>query len=295
MLLAGASGAGVLTFALLTFFLGLLPILPALGVIAAGGGLHRRGRFSAAAVAAVARRPRSSRHEIENFAIFRPCRRCPCASAGPCSTSAIACLVLLLRLWYLQILEGDRYFTPVDQQSPPCARGGGAARLHPGPARRGAGRESAHLRPVRHTRGRQELRRGGGRRWPSILNVPPADIEARLAEAARTAPSRSSSARTWIDAMMVAVEERRLDLPGINLRIRPIRAYPDRRAWRPTSWATSARSTRHSSSARSTSDFRPGENLGQSGVERRFDAFIRGVDGGEQVEVDARGRAAAGW
>jgi rod shape-determining protein MreD len=34
LLLAGASGAGVLIFALLTFFVGLLPILPALGVIA---------------------------------------------------------------------------------------------------------------------------------------------------------------------------------------------------------------------------------------------------------------------
>jgi rod shape-determining protein MreD len=34
LLLAGAAGAGVLTFALLTFFVGLLPLLPALGVIA---------------------------------------------------------------------------------------------------------------------------------------------------------------------------------------------------------------------------------------------------------------------
>lgn len=34
LLLAGAAGAGVLTFALLTFFVGFLPLLPALGVIA---------------------------------------------------------------------------------------------------------------------------------------------------------------------------------------------------------------------------------------------------------------------
>jgi len=33
LLLAGAAGAGVLTFALLTFFVGFLPLLPALGVI----------------------------------------------------------------------------------------------------------------------------------------------------------------------------------------------------------------------------------------------------------------------
>src|SRR5512137_443646 len=34
LLLAGAAGASVLAFALLTFFVGLLPLLPALGVIA---------------------------------------------------------------------------------------------------------------------------------------------------------------------------------------------------------------------------------------------------------------------
>lgn len=34
LLLAGAAGAGVLTFALLTFFVGLPPLLPALGVLA---------------------------------------------------------------------------------------------------------------------------------------------------------------------------------------------------------------------------------------------------------------------
>jgi hypothetical protein len=34
LLLAGAASAGVVTFALLTFFVGLLPLLPALSVVA---------------------------------------------------------------------------------------------------------------------------------------------------------------------------------------------------------------------------------------------------------------------
>jgi penicillin-binding protein 2 len=86
------------------------------------------------------------------------------------------------------------------------------------------------------------------------------------------------------------VEERRLDLPGINLRIRPVRAYPI--AGMAANLLGYVSEVNQAQLQREEyQDFRPGESLGQSGVERRFDAFIRGVDGGEQLEVDARGRA----
>ena len=50
--------------------------------------------------------------------------------------------------------------------------------------------------------------------------------DSRLAEG-RTRPYQPLLIRKDLDeAMMVSVEERRLDLPGVNLRIRPIRAYP---------------------------------------------------------------------
>ncbi len=200
----------------------------------------------------------------------------------------IGCLVLLLRLWYLQILEGDHYFTLSTNNR---------LRVRVVEAPRGFildryGEVMVENRPTfdlyatpEDVKNPKEV----GATLAAILNVPAADIEARLTETrARAQPFLLR--KDLDEAMMVAVEERRLDLPGINLRIRPVRAYPI--AGMAANLLGYVSEINQAQLQREEySDFRPGESLGQSGVERRFDAFIRGVDGGEQVEVDARGRA----
>lgn len=200
----------------------------------------------------------------------------------------IGCLVLLLRLWYLQILEGDRYFTLSTNNR---------LRVRVVEAPRGFildrhGEVMVENRPTFDLYATPEDVKSPGEvaaTLAGILNVPAADIEARLTET--RARSQPLLLRKDLDqAMMVAVEERRLDLPGINLRIRPVRAYPI--AGMAANLLGYVSEINQAQLQREEySDFRPGESLGQSGVERRFDAFIRGVDGGEQVEVDARGRA----
>jgi len=200
----------------------------------------------------------------------------------------VGCLILLLRLWYVQILEGDRYFTLSTNNR---------LRVRVVEAPRGFildrnGEVMVENRPtfdlyatLQDVTNRAEVARILG----EILQVPAPEVEARLAEG-RSRPYQPFLLRKDLnEAMMVAVEERRLDLPGINMRIRPVRAYP--------SGGTAANLLGYVSEVNQTQlqreeyqDFHPGENLGQSGVERRFDAFIRGVDGGEQIEVDARGR-----
>jgi penicillin-binding protein 2 len=200
----------------------------------------------------------------------------------------IGCLVLLLRLWYIQILEGDRYFTLSTNNR---------LRVRVVEAPRGFildryGEVMVENRPtfdlyatLQDVTNREEV----AGTLAEILKVPSSEVEARFAEG-RTRPYQPLLLRKDLtEAMMVAVEERRLDLPGISLRIRPVRAYP--------SGGMAANLLGYVSEVNQAQlqreefqDFRPGENLGQSGVERRFDAFIRGVDGGEQIEVDARGR-----
>lgn len=198
-------------------------------------------------------------------------------------------LVLLLRLWYLQILEGDRYLALSTNNR---------LRVRPVEAPRGfiLDRNAEILvenRPTFDLYATPEdvmnPREVAGT-LAQILGVSPNEIDARLREG-RDRPYQPLLLRKDLDEhMMVAVEERRLDLPGISLHVRPIRAYP--------SGGAAANLLGYVSEVNQTQlareeyqDFRPGENIGQAGVERRFDAFIRGIDGGEQVEVDARGRA----
>lgn len=201
----------------------------------------------------------------------------------------IAFLSLLLRLWYLQILEGDRFFALSTSNR---------LRVRPVEAPRGFildrhGEILVENRPTFDLFATPEDVVNPDEvaaTLAGILGAPVAEIQARLAEGGDR-PYQPLLIRKDLDEqMMVAVEERRLDLPGISLRIRPTRAYP--------SGGIAANLLGYVSEVNQAQlqreefqDFRPGENLGQAGVERRFDAFIRGIDGGEQVEVDARGRA----
>lgn len=88
---------------------------------------------------------------------------------------------------------------------------------------------------------------------------------------------------------VVAVESHQLDLPGVNLRARPRRSYVD--------GETGAHVLGYlgeigSSQLKLLKDqgYAMGDEIGQSGLERRWEKFLRGQSGGQQVEVDALGR-----
>ena len=199
----------------------------------------------------------------------------------------IGLLLLLLRLWYLQVLEGDRYATLSTSNR---------LRARVVEAPRGFlldrnGDVLVENRPTFDLYATPEDVKNPAEVAAVLANVlgtEATDIEARLREGSRTQPILLR--KDLDERQMVAVEERRLDLPGVNLRIRPVRAYPAAGAAASllgyVSEVNSAQLAREE-----YRDFRQGETLGQAGVERRYDAFIRGVDGAEQIEVDARGRA----
>ncbi len=218
----------------------------------------------------------------------------PSQTLAPRIRTAVLCvgigfLILLLRLWYLQILEGDRYFSLSTTNR---------LRVRPVEAPRGFildrhGEILVDNRPTFDLYAMLEDLTNPTEvvaTLAEILKAPTEEIQARLAEG-RERPYQPVLIRKDLDErMMVAVEERRLDLPGISLRVRPTRAYPSRgMAANLLGYVSEVNQAQLG--REEFQDFRPGENLGQAGVERRFDAFIRGIDGGEQVEVDARGRA----
>jgi penicillin-binding protein 2 len=82
------------------------------------------------------------------------------------------------------------------------------------------------------------------------------------------------------------VEERKLELPGVIVEVEPQRTYP-----------TSTFAAHLLGYVREVSDeqmkqgrYRRGDMIGQSGLERLLDEYLRGRDGGERIEVDAFGR-----
>ncbi len=199
-----------------------------------------------------------------------------------------AMLFLLLRLWHLQILDGDR----LRQLSI-----NNRLRIRPVEALRGFILDR-HGQPIVENRASFDVYatlqdmphiEETTQRLAQILQMAPEELRERLTQR-QVVASQPILLRKGIDARMaIAIEEQKLELPGVTLRVRPVRAYPTGGLAATLLGYVSEVSDAQLKS-KEYQDFRPGETMGQAGIERRYDAFIRGIDGGEQVEVDARGR-----
>jgi penicillin-binding protein 2 len=82
------------------------------------------------------------------------------------------------------------------------------------------------------------------------------------------------------------VEERKIELPGVIVEVEPQRVYP-----------TSTFAAHLLGYVREVSEeqlkqgrYRRGDMIGQTGLERLLDEYLRGKEGGERIEVDALGR-----
>ncbi|HOF88920.1 MAG TPA: penicillin-binding protein 2, partial [Armatimonadota bacterium] len=89
-------------------------------------------------------------------------------------------------------------------------------------------------------------------------------------------------------AQVTRVEEEGAFLPGIYLRAEPVRAYPGG-ALAVHALGYVREIDAEELAARRTDGYRQGDRIGKSGLEKTFEAALRGQDGREEVEVDARG------
>jgi penicillin-binding protein 2 len=90
-------------------------------------------------------------------------------------------------------------------------------------------------------------------------------------------------------AAVVAVETHQLDLPGVSLRIRPRRNYADGPTMAHILGYMGEINDRQLKNYKEQG-YLLGDEIGQSGLERRWEEDLRGQHGGQQVEVDALGR-----
>ncbi len=194
-------------------------------------------------------------------------------------------LVLLGQLWYLQVLEGARLRELSEKNR---------IRVRLAAAPRGVlfdrnGIPLVDNRPAftlslipREMENRQTVLA----RLAVLLNIPSADLAETLE---RVAPDSFMPVRVRRGLTLeevTRVEEWKLELPGVVVEVEPQRAYSASRFAAHLLGFVREASEEQIRQGR----YRRGDMVGQSGLERLLDRYLRGRDGGERIEVDALGR-----
>ena len=202
--------------------------------------------------------------------------------------AAVMLVVLVIRLWQVQIVQGDYYLKLSEENR---------LRVTPVPAPRGAlvdrhGRTLVANRPaftvallpleVRRPRAEAQV-------ISKLLAMDPAEILSRLA-AGRERPFEPVRLRRDVPKEIVAaIEESQLDLPGVLVEIEPVRQYVYRTLGAQIFGYVGEINENELKRLRSAG-YELGDLIGKEGVEETYDAYIRGRNGQIQAEVDAQGR-----
>jgi penicillin-binding protein 2 len=205
------------------------------------------------------------------------------------AVALLALGVIVGQLWYLQVLEGGRFLDASDRNR---------IRIRPIAAPRGIlydrhgiplvdNRPAFTLSLIPRELPREPAARDAVLgRLAALLRIPYDELSEAAARVAADALAPVRLRRGLDLEDMAKVEEWKLELPGVIVEVEPQRRYPSSRfAAHLLGYVREAsdeqlRQGRH----------RRGDMVGQSGLERVLDAFLRGRDGGEQIEVDALGR-----
>jgi penicillin-binding protein 2 len=202
---------------------------------------------------------------------------------------SVALLVIVCQLWYLQVLEGGRFQEASDKNRirirPIAAPRGILFDRHGAPLvdNRPAFTLSLIPRELDRDPDKRDATLG---RLSALLQIPFQELQDAVARVSPDSflPVRIRRGLSMAD--MQKVEEWKLELPGVIVEVEPQRVYP-----------TSRFAAHLLGYVREASDeqlkqgrYRRGDMVGQNGLERLLDEFLRGKDGGERIEVDAMGR-----
>lgn len=196
-------------------------------------------------------------------------------------------LLLLARLWELQILHGDEMRTMSENNR---------IRLHRLQATRGTvldrfGQVLVDSRPAFDAVLVPEDARNVGLTLENLsqfFHQNSADLHALLAQAKSRPPFEEITVKrdlSWDE--IVALETHQLELAGVSLQITSRRSYPiDTKLAHLLGYVGEASQQDLLADPRN----RMGDLIGKVGLEKHLESYLRGVDGGQQVEVDAVGR-----
>lgn len=197
--------------------------------------------------------------------------------------------VLIMRLWFLQIVNGSVYRTKSENNR---------INLRSIPPFRGVifdrnGELLVGNRPSYDLYVIPEGIQDKGRLSESLkrlIGLEPQIVEQRLGKASRRYPFRPVCLKRNISRNeLAAIETHRFNLPGIMIKVKPQRHYIQGNLGAHLLGYLGEIDENQIKSGRYP-DSKPGDLIGKTGVESKWQPFLRGMRGGEQVEVDAAGR-----
>jgi len=201
----------------------------------------------------------------------------------------MAFFLIFAHLWYLQVIKGSEFRRLSENNR---------IRIRENPADRGMlldrkGRVLAHNRPsfeVSLVPEDLKVNPDVLTRVGEMLDMDQGEIENRLQSLKRRAPFRPVKVKSDIDWNELALLEfSRVHLPGLIVDVRPRRTYNYGDL---ASHLIGYLGEVDESDLKQPKDspYRMGALIGKYGVECRWEADLRGADGGRQIEVDALGR-----
>jgi penicillin-binding protein 2 len=197
--------------------------------------------------------------------------------------------VLILRLWFLQVVNGTKYRTSSENNR---------IHLYSIPPFRGiifdrngemlvGNRPSFDLYAIpEEVQDQDQLLID----LNHLIGLPSEVVAQRLDRAPRRYPFRPVCLKKDISRDELAViETHGFNLPGIIIKVRPLRHYVHGNLLSHLLGYLGEISEKQLKSGQYANN-NPGDLIGRSGVERKWQSFLHGMQGGEQVEVDASGR-----
>ncbi len=205
------------------------------------------------------------------------------------SCAAVVFGLLLLRLLFLQVLSGDEYAALSENNR---------LRLLAVPASRGAlldrnGIQLVHNRPSFNL---AVIPQEAGdvkallRQLASLLKLNAQDLSERFDSAKKRAGYYPVVVATGLNREQVEVlEENRIWLRGAEIVMKPVREYIFKTSAAHLLGYIGEISDNELDNP-DYGEYRPGDYVGKSGIEKAWEAVLHGKDGGRQLEVDSRGR-----
>jgi penicillin-binding protein 2 len=201
----------------------------------------------------------------------------------------VALMVIVCQLWYLQVLEGGRFQEASDKNRirirPIAAPRGILFDRHGAPLVDNRPAFTLSLIPREMDRDADKRDAALGK-LSALVQIPYQELRDAVAKTSPDSFLPVRLRRNLSMEEMQKVEEWKLELPGVIVEVEPQRVYPNSRfAAHLLGYVREANDDQLKQGR-----YRRGDMVGQSGLERLLDEFLRGKDGGERIEVDAMGR-----